>query len=129
MKKFKHELLEIHLPERFKGLRKDYLIGCIFDDEIQQRWVPGVGDIIVTNMGRIYVISAKENFDERIGGTMYYYGGGACNRDGGHVLDSTFCYTANESGKYYHPIKGEVENLYHTSIRNFRYVPYPHERW
>jgi predicted enzyme involved in methoxymalonyl-ACP biosynthesis len=45
----------------------------------------------------------------------------------GGILDSTFCYTANESGKKYHPLDGEIEDLYHSSIRDFKFVPYPHE--
>lgn len=85
------------------------------------------GDIIITYTGNIYVISGIDNLNESLGGKRYYFGGG-CNRDGGNILDSTYCYTANESGEYFHPINGKQKNLYHSSIRDFRYVPYPHEK-
>ena len=129
MKEFKKDKLEFFLPDNFKGLSKNYLLECIFDDEIQSKWKPNVGDIIVGITGNIFVISCIDNLHESLGGKRYYFGGGSCNRDGGNVLNSTFCYTANESGKYIHPIEGEQDNLYHSSIRNFRYVPYPHERF
>jgi hypothetical protein len=129
MKEFKKEDLEFYLPNTFKGLSKDYLLECIFNDEIQKKWNPNVGDIIIGCTGNVFVIGVKETLHESIGGTRYYFGGGACNRDGGNILDSTFCYTANESGKFYHLLNGEVQNPYHSSIRDFRYVPYPHERW
>jgi hypothetical protein len=128
MKEFNRETLEFHLPERFKGLRKEYILECIFDEEIQKKWTPNVGDLIVGCTGNIFVVSVVENKHQDIGGKMYFFGGGSCNRDGGSILDSTFYYTANESGKYIHPLKGEQTNLYHSSIRDFRYVPYPHER-
>jgi len=127
MDEFNRETLEFHLPERFKGLRKEYILDCIFDKEIQEKWTPNVGDLIVGCTGNIFVISVVENRHQDIGGKMYLFGGGSCNRDGGSILDSTFYYTANESGKYIHPTKGEQVNLYHYSIRDFRYVPYPHE--
>ena len=127
MEEFKKEELEFYLPETFKKLSKQYLIDNIFNEEIQKNWIPNIGDIIVGCTGNIFVISVVENLHENIGGTMYYFGGGSCNRNGGNVLDSTFSYTANESGKYYHPIKGEQSKVGHNSIRDFRYVPYPHE--
>jgi len=128
MDKFQKEDLEIFLPNTFKGLSKEYLIECIFNKKIQKNWKPTEGDIIIGPTGNIFVISGVDYLHESIGGTNYYFGGGSCNRDGGNVLDSTYCYTANESGKYIHPIKGEQNNPYHSSIRKFRYVPYPHER-
>jgi hypothetical protein len=128
MNKFKKKALEFYLPDNFKGLNKEYLMECIFDKKIQQKWNPGIGDIIVGCTGNIFVISMVDELHESIGGKRYYFGGGSCNRDGGNILDSTYCYTANESGKYIHPIEGEQNNLYHSSIRDFRYVPYPHER-
>lgn len=121
------ETLEFFLPDEFKGLSKEYILDCMFDNEIQKNWVPGMGDIIVGPTGNIFVISVVDELHESIGGTRYYYGGGSCNRDGGRVLDSTFYYTANESGIYYHPIKGKIKNYNHSSIREYRYVPYPHE--
>lgn len=99
-----------------------------FDEEIQKNWSPQLGDIIVGGTGNIFVISGVDDLHKSMGGKKYYFGGSSCNRDGGNILDSTYCYTANESGKYIHPLDGEKENVYHSSIRNFRYVPYPHER-
>lgn len=127
MKEFKKETLESYLPSSFKSLKKDYMIKCMFDDKIQKRWNPSIGDVIVGCTGNIFVIGSVDYLNEKLGGKKYYFGGGSCNRDGGNVLDSTFCYTANESGKYIHPTEGEQQNFYHSSIRDFRYVPYPHE--
>jgi len=128
MKKFDKEEIEFHLSEKpFKGLSKEYIMKAIFDEHIQKNWKPQMGDIIVGKSGNIFVISGVDSLHESIGGNRYYFGGGSCNRDGGSILDSTYCYTANESGKYIHPVKGEQPNPYHSSIRDFRYVPYPHE--
>lgn len=129
MKEFNKEDLEFHLNDKpFKGLSKKYIMEAIFNDAIQNKWQPQVGDIIVGCTGNIFVISGIDRLHEKLGGKRYYFGGSSCNRDGGNVLDSTYCYTANESGKHIHPIDGEKTNLYHSSIRNFRFVPYPHER-
>lgn len=128
MKKFNREDLEFYLPsEPFKGLSKKYILKCIFDEDIQKNWKPGVGDIIVGHTGNIFVISGMSKLHESLGGNMYYFGGASCSRNGSNVMDSTFCYTANEKGIYIHPINGMMDNLYHSSIRDFRYVPYPHE--
>ena len=129
MEKFIKEDLEFYLPNKpFKGLSKEYILEAIFNDEIQKKWSPQVGDIIVGSTGNIFVISDSENLHESIGGKRYYFGGGSCSSDGGSALDSTYCFTANESGIYYHPYHGVQDNPYHSSIRNFKYVPYPHER-
>jgi hypothetical protein len=127
MEKFNIEDLEFFLPNNFKGLSKEYIIDKIFNEEIQNKWIPQEGDIIVGSTGNIFIISGLDKLNESIGGTMYYFGGGSCNRDGGCFLDSTFCYTANESGIYYHPFEGPMDNLYHSSIKEFKFVPYPHE--
>lgn len=128
MEEYNKEDLEFFLPDSFKGLSKDYIIECIFDEDIQKNWTPGIGDVIVGPTGNIFVISNTLNLNKSIGGKMYFYGGGLCNRDGGIVMNSTHCYTANESGKYYDPLKGEQDNPYHSSIRKFKFIPYPHER-
>jgi hypothetical protein len=125
--KFNKKELEFFLPDSFKGLSKKYLLDCIFDEDIQQKWSPQLGDVIIGCTGNIFVIGAIEELHEKLGGREYFFGGGSCNRDGGGILDSTFCYTANESGKKYHPLDGEIEDLYHSSIRDFKFVPYPHE--
>lgn len=127
MRKFIKSDLEFFLPDSFKGLSKRYILDCIFNDKIQKKWKPQVGDIIVGCTGNIFVIGGKADLHESLGGTEYYFGGGTCNRDGGNILDSTYCHTANESGKYIHPIDGEQTNYYHASIREFKFVPYPHE--
>ena len=129
MKEFVKEELEFHLSDRpFKGLSKEYIMEAIFNTNIQENWCPQVGDIIVGCTGNVFVISGLDRFTQSLGGNTYYFGGGSCNRDGGCALDSTYCFTVNENGKYIHPIKGEQPNMYHSSIRDFRYVPYPHER-
>lgn len=130
MKQFDKDKLEFYLKGKtFKGLDKDYIMEAIFNEDLQNKWQPQIGDIIVGSTGNIFVISGMDELHKSLGGNRYYFGGGSCNRSGGSVLDSTYCFTANESGKYIHPLKGEVENLYHSSIRDFRYVPYPYERW
>lgn len=127
--KFNKKDIDFYLRDKtFKGLSKEYIMECIFDDEIQKSWSPQEGDIIVGCTGNIFVISGSHNLNSSLGGRVYFFGGGFCNRDGGCIMDSTYCHTANESGKYIHPLDGEKDNLYHSSIRNFRYVPYPHER-
>ena len=129
MKEFNREDLEFYLNDKpFKGLSKDYIMEAIFNSDIQNNWQPQVGDIIVGCTGNIFVISGMDRLHESLGGNKYYFGGSSCNRDGGNVLDSTYCYTANESGKCMHPLNGEQDNLCHSSIRDFKYVPYPHER-
>lgn len=126
--KFDREDLEFYLNEEpFKGLSKEYILEAIFNEDIQRKWKPQVGDVIVGCTGNIFVISGLDKYNKSLGGNKYYFGGGSCNRDGGCVLDSTYCFTANESGKYIHPLDGEKTNPYHSSIREFKYVPYPHE--
>jgi len=127
--KFNKEDIDFYIPDNkiVKGLNKKYIIDCIFNRNIQENWTPQLGDIIVGCTGNIFVISGVENLHKDLGGKKYYFGGSSCNRDGGMVLDSTHCYTANESGDYVHPIRGKEDNFYHSSIRKFRYVPYPHE--
>lgn len=127
-KEFNREKLEFHLPNEFRGLSKEYILDNIFNESIQSEWVPKVGDIMVGCTGNIFVISSISELHDSLGGRMYFFGGGLCNRDGGNVMDSTYCFSANENGKYYNPINGEQENPFHSSIRDFRYVPYPHER-
>lgn len=129
MEKFDKETLDFFLPKKpFKGLSKDYIMEAVFNDVIQKNWAPQVGDIIVGSTGNIFVISGMTNLNASLGGKMYFFGGNLCTRDGGIALDDTYCFTANETGVYYHPILGEQDNSYHSSIRDFRFVPYPHER-
>ena len=125
---FKKEKLEFHLQGRsIKGLSSEYILRAIFNDDIQKNWQPKLGDIIVGCTGNIYVISGIHDSAENLGGRKYFFGGMLCTSTNNGVLDSTMCFSANESGIYYHPLDGEKENLYHSSIRDYRYVPYPHE--
>lgn len=124
------EKLEFYLPDTFKGLTKDYILECIFDEDIQKSWSPSIGDIIVGETGNIFVVSGEHRLVDELGSTLYFFGGGLCNRDGGHILDSTFCYTMNKSGDWYEYTADGIEivdNLYHSAFSEFRYVPYPHE--
>lgn len=123
---FKKEDLEFHLPDTVMRLSKKYIMECIFDKKIQESWKPSFGDLMIGPTGNAFVISSVYPYHESIGGTMYFYGGGNCSKDSNGVMDSTYCYTANESGNYFHPLKGIMPNPYHSSIRKFRYVPYPY---
>ena len=81
-----------------KGLKdwlKKYILECIFNDYVQERWIPQVGDIIITHTGNVYVISGLHT---SLRDTIYFFGGGFCNKTGGNILDETCCYTMNESG-------------------------------
>lgn len=124
--KFNKKDLEFYLPERIMRLPKKYVMECIFNEDIQKKWKPKFGDLMIGPTGNAFVISAVYPYHESIGGTMYFFGGGNYSRNGDGVMDSTYCYTANESGKYFHPIKGVIPNSFHSSIRKFRYVPYPY---
>ena len=124
------EDLKFYLPDNFKGMSKQYLLGCIFDKEIQKMWKPKIGDVIVGITGNVFVISAKHELKEVLGGDLFFFGGGLCNRDGGCTLNETYSYTMNESGKWIQHTKGgfeEVNNNFHSSFSEFRYIPYPHE--
>lgn len=123
------ENLEFFLNSKtpFKGLSKRYIIECCLNKDIQSSWQPKVGDIIVGETANIFVISGHHHLVESIGGDMYFFGGGLCNRDGGCFMDSTYCFTINRSGVKY-GIDGKPEqDCYHSSFSKFRYVPYPHE--
>lgn len=133
MENFNKEDLEFYLGYGlpFKGLDKKYIMDCIFNKKIQKKWKPEVGDIIVGCTGNIFVISNKFDFHESLGGTEYYFGGATCVRDGGNVMNETYCSTMNESGiKYGYTKNGiqPIEDCYHSSWKDFRFVPYPHEK-
>lgn len=125
------EDIEFFLPQSFKGLSKQYMLDCIFDAQIQHNWVPSVGDVIVGPTGNVFVIGGKHKLHETLGGTLYFFGGGMCNRNGGNIMDDTYSSTMNESGKWImwndKGVLAEQENPYHSSYKHFRYVPYPHE--
>lgn len=131
MKQFNREDLEFHLSNKsFKGLSKEYILEKIFDDSIQKKWYPQEGDIIVGCTGNIFVISGSYKLHSSLGGEEFYFGGGTCSRDGGHILNETYCHTMNQSGiKYGWGKNGieEKEDCYHSSWRDFKFVPYPHE--
>ena len=124
MKKFILEDLEFFLPDTFKGLSKGYILNVIFDDRIQNKWVPQVGDVIVGCTGNIFVISGEHDLVEQLGGKLFFFGGGLCNRDGGSVLNETYSSSMNKSGKWINEFK---VNSSHSSWKDFRFVPYPHE--
>ena len=117
--------------DSFKGLTRDYMFDCINNNNIQENWIPHEGDIIVGTTGNIFVISGSHSLVAELGGDVYFFGGGYCVRDGGRILNGTYCYTMNKSGKWYTwDEKGKIiekENPWHFSFSNFKYVPYPHE--
>lgn len=127
---FNKEELEFFLPDRFKGLTKEYILDKIYDKSIQESWIPSVGDVIVGPTGNVFVISNIHKLDEKLGGTLYFFGGNLCNRTGGSIMNETMCYTMNRDGKWYTWEEGKVvtkDNPYHSKVSEFRYVPYPHE--
>lgn len=130
MDKFKKEKLEFHLPDNFKGMTKDYIMNVIFDKIVQSKWNPQIGDVIVGCTGNIFVISGEHNLVPELGGKLFFFGGGLCSRDGGYIMNETYAFTMNESGKWYAYGKNgfeEKHNLNHSSWKDFRFVPYPHE--
>ena len=131
MKVFNRESIDFFLPNEFKGLNKSYILDCMFNNKIQSKWKPAIGDIIVGDTGNVFVISGHSKLNEKLGGDKFYYGGGSCNRDGGNIMDSTYCYTMNESGINYGYNDAmdivEIQDLYHSGFKNYRFVPYPHE--
>jgi len=128
--KFNKKDLEFYLPESFKGLSKSYILEKICDKKIQDSWIPKVGDIIVGRTGNIFVISGEHKLVEELGGTVYFFGGGLCSRDGSSFLNDTYSICLNKDGcKYsrtWEGIKKEYDS-YYSKISDFRYVPYPHE--
>lgn len=106
----------------------EYIIDVVFHEEIQNNWIPKVGDLICGPTGNIFVISGKHHLHEDLGGTKFFYGGSLCNRDGGCLLDSTMCYTMNESGLVYRASSdgyvGE-EKSGHSSFHHYRWIPRP----
>lgn len=130
MTKFNKEDLEFYLPTSFKGLSKEYILDKIFNKDIQYSWYPKIGDVIVGCTGNIFVISNSHNLVGELGGELFFFGGGMCNRDGGNIMDQTYSYTMNESGKWFTYTANGIEekkNFNHSSWKEFRYVPYPHE--
>jgi len=98
----------------------EYRTMCMESPEIQTNWNPLVGDFMLTKssycdegnnnctenkpcshcleMGNVYVISGKYDYDKSVGGTHWFFGGGACVNDGGHICNDTHCSIMSESG-------------------------------
>lgn len=127
---FKKENLDFYLPSQFKGMSKKYILDQIFNLKIQDNWTPKVGDVIVGCTGNVFVISNEHICIEEMGGNLFFFGGGLCNRDGGNRLNETYSFTMNKGGEWVEYTSTGYEvvpNVYHSSISNFRFVPYPHE--
>lgn len=127
MKEFNEEDLEFFLPKSYKGLSKQYILDKIFNEAIQKNWNPKEGDIIVGSTGNVFVISATHNLTEELGGKLYFFGGGLCSRNGGSLANETYCHTMNKDGLWYEYGKEPKQDCYHSSISDFKFVPYPHE--
>jgi hypothetical protein len=125
---FNRSDLEAYLPDKlFKGLSKEYILYCIFNEKIQKGWIPQVGDIIVGPTGNIFVLGGKHHLVPGMGGDTFFFAPGFCSRDGDGFMESTFSSTVNKSGIKYGLGGKPVDDLYHTAFSHFRYVPYPHE--
>ena len=131
MKEFNKEDLEFHLPDSFKGLSKEYIIDCVFNESIQKKWRPTEGDVIVGCTGNVFVISGSHVLYPDLGGTVFFYGGHLCIKGRGCMMNDTACYTMNKGGKWMEAGEPNPDdlptNLNHTSYQNYRFVPYPHE--
>lgn len=103
-------------------LTKEYRLMCLEAIEIQNNWEPENGDFMVTKstycegeenedncsdekpcsdcleMGNVYVISGKYDYAESVGGTHWFFGGGACVRGEGNMCNDTYCSIMSESG-------------------------------
>lgn len=123
MKLFNKEDLEFYLPDSFNGLSKTYILNCIFNDDIQRKWQPKIGDIIVGCTGNIFVISSKQHLDEKLGGNLYFFGGSLCSKDGGCMMNSTCSFLMNKDGVKFN----DIDVLSVAAFSDFRYIPYPHE--
>ncbi len=129
-KEFNKEDLEFFLPKTFKGLNKQYILDCIFNKEIQDKWQPEEGDVIVGGTGNVFTISNKTHLHEDLGGDLFHFGGGMCSRDGGNIMNETYTYTMNKYGKWITWNNGkltEIKNFYHSKFSDFKFIPYPHE--
>ena len=130
MDKFKKTDLEFYLPDSFKGLPKKYMLDCIFNDNLQKRWSPSVGDIIIGCTGNVFVISGFHDAHEQVGGKTFFFGGNLCSRDGGIIMNETHCFVLNEDGmNYTYTSEGieKREDFSYSKFSDFRFVPYPHE--
>ncbi len=58
------ELLQTFLPDEFRGLDKQYMIQCVFNEEIQKNWIPKIGDITISLMADIYVLESDNKVSE-----------------------------------------------------------------
>jgi hypothetical protein len=123
MKEFDREDIEMFLRP-FKGLSTEYIMKCVFNEEIQKKWEPEVGDIIVGSTGNVFVISVINKLNESLGGDMCFFGGGSCNRDGGIIANSNYQFAMNKEGFSHPDYKFDYQI---GKFSDFRFVPYPHE--
>lgn len=122
---FIKEDLEFFLPVSFKGLSKKYILENIFNSKIQDSWNPKIGDIIVGCTGNVFIISAEHKLLEKLGGTIWMFGGFLTGSKGFRAI----AYTMNLDGLEYDFSCNKLKEYspYHSSIKDFRFVPYPHE--
>jgi len=99
----------------------EYRAMCMNSPEIQSKWNPSEGDFMLTKssycdgqnnngctdnkpclhcleMGNVYVISGKYDYDELVGGTHWFFGGSACVKGDGCRCNDTHCSIMSESG-------------------------------
>ncbi len=121
---FEYDTIEFFVNDdnEFK-INKSHILSMCFNEEVQSRWKPKVGDIILGKTGNLFVISSSERLNESIGGTLFFFGGGTYFYNDG--TKGTYCYTMNESGTRYNSFKESTDDLYHSSFSEFRWIPRP----
>ena len=124
------DLRHLLLPYQCKEhtIEVDHVIDCIFDKELQDKWVHRVGDLMVGCTGNIFVISGKHDLVEEMGGTVFLFGGQLCTSDGSCLLDSTSCYVMNKDGLKYRATGDGYVGEYsfnYSSFKEFRWIPRP----
>ena len=117
--KFDREELEFYVDDHLMlGLSKEYILECIFDEEIQKKWYPRIGDLIVGHTGNIFAIGGSQRFHADIGGEVFFFGGTMAAKSGSCRMTEPMSYSMNRNGDHF-------DSPYHSSWKNKRYIPRP----
>lgn len=112
----------------------EYRWMCYQAKELQKQWKPQIGDYIISKCGycydednkcthdepcidclemdNTYVISGQFDYNTSVGGTHWFFGGGACVSDYRCKCNDTFCYVMTEDGH------SDISDDLHTSTKN-----------